>query len=205
MDRVSRLLTFIYLISVLLSGCSEKTAEEALSTDEFVRWSADQDISYDMFLGSGRENAYSAYVGFYFIYDLHDVPDLRFNVTTFLDRAKSYASELNENSDSTKHQMFEKLYKLKFDHFEIYARKFRKHLIENGREYDSESEEKIRALASEFFHMADSAWNKIDNEIKINNDYTEEHFRYLRKMIDLDLEAYKEFDDSRNNYDNVDN
>lgn len=196
-----RLLISLGLFAIIIYGCGERTVDDALSTDEFIRWTKDQNITYDMFLGKGSDNAYSAWVGFYFIYDIHEAPDIRFNVTSFLDRTKSYAGEINDNTDSIKHNMFERLYKLKFDHFEIYARRFRKHLIENKEEFTPESDDKIRPLSAKFINQADSAWTNINEEIERNNDYTEEHFSYLRKMIDIDLETYKEFDDSKNNFD----
>jgi hypothetical protein len=196
-----RPLISIGLFAVIICGCGERTVNDVMSTDEFVHWAKDQNITYDMFLGKGSNNAYSAWVGFYFIYDIHKAPDIRFNVTTFLDRTKSYTGEINDNTDSIKYKMFERLYKLKFDHFEIYARRFRKHLIENKEEFTPESDDKIRPLSAKFFNQADSAWTNINDEIERNNDYTEEHFSYLRKMIDIDLETYKEFDDSKNNFD----
>lgn len=194
-----RLLISIGLFALIIYGCGERTANEVLNTDEFIRWTKDQNITYDMFQGEGPDNAYSAWVGYYFIYDIHEAPDIRFNVTTFLDKTKSYASEINEKTDSTKHKMFEKLYKLKFDHFETYARKFRKHLIEYRNDFTPESDDKIRSLSSKFYNQADSSWTNISDGIEQNNDYTEEHFLYIRKMIDIELESYREFSDSTNN------
>lgn len=194
-----RRLISLGLIAVISYGCGERTVDDAMTTDDFVRWKKDQNITYDMFLGKGSDNAYSAWIGFYFVYDIHEAPDIRFNVTTFLDRTKSHASEVNDNTDSVKHKMFEKLYKIKFDHFEVYARRFRKHLMENKGEFTPESDDRVRALSAKFFNQADSAWTKINDEIERTNDYTEEHFSYLRKMIDIDLETYKDFDDSKNN------
>jgi hypothetical protein len=191
----------IALIAILLNGCKDRTIDDALASDELIRWKKEQKISFDMFLGTGPDNAYSAYVGYYFIYDLKDAPNIRFNVTTFLDRTKSYASDVNEMTDSTKHAMFPQLYKLKFDHFEIYARKFRKYLVENGSTFNRESEDQLRPITEKFLNQADSAWTVIMNDIEVNNDYTQEHFRYLRDIIDMDLAENIEYDDSRNNFD----
>jgi hypothetical protein len=51
-----------------------------------------------------------------------------------------------------------------------------------------------------FFDQADSTWTIIMNDTEGNNDYTQEHFKYLRDVIDHDLEEYKGYDDTRNNF-----
>jgi hypothetical protein len=198
-----RTLTIVCLGIVLghFWGCESRTPEDALSTDEFVRWSRDQDITFDLFEGEGPPNAYSAYVAIYFIYDLRELPDnFKFNATIFLDKKKSYASEINELTDSLKHKMFPVLYKLKFDYYEIHARKLRKHLIEHKGEFTGDSAEHLENLAKQYYDDAEKGWDKILQEIEAEGNYNPEVFDYWRGIIDSDLNEYKDFDASVNNY-----
>ena len=198
MNKVFEIL--LLLVCSLAIGCTSRTIEDALTSDDFVRWNKEQQIDFSLFKGSGPKNAYSAWVGIYFIYDLRNLPEFRFNVTTILDKNKSYASEINEMTDLHRHEMFPQLYKLKFDHFEISTRRFRKYLLENQTEFTEDSKDFLEEKSKSYFDEADEAWESIMEEIERNDDYTEEHFRYLRNMIDLQLAELKEFDSSKNNY-----
>ncbi|MGE0772388.1 MAG: hypothetical protein AB7K37_11800 [Cyclobacteriaceae bacterium] len=197
-----RLLKISNLFLILIcTACTTRTIEDALTSDDFLRWSRDQQVSLEIFTGSGPDNAYSAWVGYYFIYDLRDLPNFRFNVTTILDKTKSYASEINERTDLNRHKLFPTLYKLKFDHYEVYARKFRKYLVEQQSELRSDSEQSLQLKMKEYYDEAELKWDEIMDEIERNDDYSEEHFRYLRSIIDLDLDELKDFGPSTNNYD----
>lgn len=175
------------------------TVEEALTSDNFVRWSKEQQITFDQFKGKGPENAYSMWIGFYFIWDFR-TDEFKFNVTTFMDKNKSYVAETTEQTDTEKVAFFPTMYKLKFDFYEVYARQFRKYLLENQKDFNLDSREDLESLSSRYYDEAEKAWKEIIDDLEANNGYNQERFDELRIRIDSDLDSYKEFDSAVNNY-----
>src|SRR5688572_1466373 len=108
----------LILFALILVSCTKtaETIEEALTSENYVRWSKDQEITPDLFKGKGPANAYSMWIGFYFIYDQRS-DDFKFNLTTFIDKEQSYFDKVNELVDTDTIKFSPEMYKLKFDHY----------------------------------------------------------------------------------------
>ena len=195
----STIVCAIWALSPIIQG-DTTTIEDALTSDDFVRWNKDQQITFDQFKGEGPENAYSMWIGFYFIWDL-TTDEFKFNVTTFMDKSKSYVAETTDQTDTDKVALFPTMYKLKFDFYEVYARQFRKYLLENQKDFDPDSREDIESLSSKYFDEAEKAWKVIIDDLETNNGYNKEKFDELRTRVDSELDMYKDFDSAVNNYD----
>jgi hypothetical protein len=117
-----------------------------------------------------------------------------------MDKNKSYVAETTEQTDTEKLSFFPTMYKLKFDFYEVYARQFRKYLMENQKDFNFDSREDLESLSSKYYDEAEKAWKEIIDDLEANNGYNKERFDELRTRIDSDLDNYKEFDSSINNY-----
>lgn len=188
----------LILIVLILISCNRTsgTIEEILTSDNFVRWSKEQNITIDFFEGTGPENTNSMWVGIYFIYDFRS-DEFKFDVTTFMDKQKSYFDMGKVESAEIK--IYQNVYKLRFDNCEIYARKFRKYLVDNKSKFNYESKESLISLSNEFRNESESKWKEITEDLT-RDGYSEERLSELRDDIDKRLEELKDFDSRVNNY-----
>jgi hypothetical protein len=191
----------LILIGIIIFSCTgtDESIKDVLTSDNYVRWSKDQKITPDLFEGNGSEYAYSMWAGYYFIYDLRS-GDLKFNVTTFMDKKKSHFDKMNELVGIDTIKFSSEMFKLRFDHYEVYARKLRKHLLDNKSSIMNESKDNIESISPKFQKAADTAWREIINDLQ-NNDYNLETLSQLRLEIDGRLTELKDYDSTVNNYD----
>ncbi len=169
--------------------------EYKVESENYVRWSKEQQITWDLFTGDREERGiYYNYFGLYFFYDLRD--GLKFNATVFFDRKKSWVRPKEDWGESAVYYLqAQKLLKLKFDYYEVTIRKLRKYLIENKNKLKYESQ--LRSLGNEYLYKAESEWNDIENEIKF--DLSDNNLEAIRKKVDADLDELSQFDARVNN------
>jgi hypothetical protein len=196
---MKKLILCTLVLVVFACKTTTEKIHDILTSEDFLKWNKDQPITFDLFQGEGPENAYSMWVGIYLIYDF-DLPEFRFNVTTFMDKTKSYVAEPSELTDKEKVAFFPMMYKLKFDHYEIYARKLRQFITENKNSFSFDSRDELEALNSKYYQEAENSWQAITDDLENNNGFNEEKFSYLRFKIDAELNDLKMFDQSVNNY-----
>jgi hypothetical protein len=187
------------LFFVFACKTTTEKIQDALTSEDFLKWKKDQPITFDLFQGEGPENVYSMWIGIYLIYDF-DSPVFKFNVTTFMDKTKSYVAQPSELTDKEKVAFFPTMYKLKFDHYEIYARKLRQYIVENKNSFSIDAKDEFEALNPKYYQEAENSWKVIIDDLENNNGFNEEKFNYLRSKIDAELNELKMFDESVNNY-----
>lgn len=192
----------IFIIPLLLVASCSQYASESLKdfieyraeSNNYVRWTPEQEITMDLFLGEPSSDAfYYHYFGIYYYYDLRD--GLKFNVTIYFDKVKSWARPKSEWGESIDlYYIAPKLLKLKFDYYEYGARLLRKYLKEHENELTNEKD--VRFLADKYRNIADSEFMEIyDN---LNFDFSEPKLLKIRQLIDLKLTELDEFDESVN-------
>lgn len=191
----------IITILLLTTACTQSDRdilkgfiEYGLESKNYVRWTREQPITWDMFTGDvNGQGVFNNYYGIYFFSTKDSI--IRFNATVYFDKEKSWVrpqSEWEEGSENLYNQ-FPKVLKLKFDYYEYVVRQFRKHLKENGKELNQED---IEPILQSHYDKAEKEWDEIFK--KLNYDFSETKLSEIRLTIDNGLNELKDFDSSLN-------
>ena len=186
---------------LLVTACNQSDQDKlkgyieyGTESKNYVRWTKEQPITWDLFKGDPNSEAlFKNYYGLYFFHRKDSL--LRFNVTIYFDKEKSWAKPKNEwNIESQPlYEAYPKVLKLKFDYYEYVIRQLRKDLTENGSTLE---EEDMKPLAESYYNKAETEWTEIQRQL--NYDFSEEKLSAVRMMVDERLNELKAFDASLN-------
>ncbi len=164
--------------------------EYGTKSDSFIRWTKDQQITWDFFKGEPKGNGlYSCYFGLYYFYDVRD--SLKINATLYIDKEKSWfkpKTEWGKSSDLYESSL--KVLKLKFDFYEYVFRQLRRHLIENQKQLTDD--QIIKILPDEYYNKAESEWRQIEQ--RLDFDYSNSTLSKVRVFIDKKLNELSAYD-----------
>jgi hypothetical protein len=189
-------------VSLIVFGCNQTDRESLkdyiefkIDSQNYVRWSKDQKISWDIFNNKPNgDGSYDAYFGTYFYWDFDENNVFKFNATVYFDREKSWVKGKDEWGDNEiYYNDIPELLKLKFDYHEYVTRQFRKELVESGKH---KTDEELRELSIRFFNRAEKEWNELQQNLL--NNFSVVTMHDIRQVMDVKLNALKDFDDSLN-------
>lgn len=114
-------------IGLVIFGCNQTDRESLkdyiefkVDSDNYVRWTKDQKIDWDLFNGKPNGVApYDSYFGTYFYWDFDENNEFKFNATIYFDRTKSWLREKDEwGEGKIYYNEIPQMLKLKFDYHE---------------------------------------------------------------------------------------
>ena len=186
----------ILILGLLMISCSKHGVdnlkgyiEYGMESKYYVRWAADQQITWDLFQGEPNgDGIFHNYFGLYFFYDVRD--SLKFNATVFLDKRKSWVKPKAEWGESARfYEQAQKQEKLQFDYYECVIRELRKYLNEHKNTLNTDE---IRNVSGVYYNRARSEWGEI--QASLGNDIYDARLAPIRQSIDARLEELNEFD-----------
>ncbi len=163
-----------------------------IDSKNYVTWTREQKIKWTQFEDKpGDGGTYWDYFGVYFVWEKKE--KLKFNVTVFLDKSKSWVKPKSDwRNISNQFDRIPELLKLKFDYYECGARQLRKYLTEHSAEITDDS----GPILDEYYSKTRDEWEQIQNDL--GDNLTDNNLSSLRITIDNKLEELKDFDSKLN-------